>query len=73
MVAFANMAYEHTTKVGCGVHVCQNTGNIEVQCGYVMNPALTDGDPIYDAGKPCSKCGKLNPAKTCSKLGGLCE
>ncbi|RCN45865.1 SCP-like protein [Ancylostoma caninum] len=73
MVTFANMAYDQTTKVGCGVKVCQNTGNIEVQCGYVMNPIITDDDPIYNSGKPCSKCGKLNPAKTCSKLGGLCE
>ncbi|EYC15899.1 hypothetical protein Y032_0035g3034 [Ancylostoma ceylanicum] len=69
--SYANMAFQDTLKVGCGIEVCQAQGWTEVQCGYV-GTAITDGDPIYTIGKTCSKCGKLTPAMKCSPLGGLC-
>ncbi|KIH51575.1 hypothetical protein ANCDUO_18338, partial [Ancylostoma duodenale] len=33
----SQMAYDHTTGVGCAVKDCDSKGNIQVQCGYVMN------------------------------------
>ncbi|RCN45864.1 SCP-like protein [Ancylostoma caninum] len=72
MEAYVNMAYDQTIKVGCGVQECAPKGNIQVQCGYVMDNSISEGDDIYKTGKTCSKCAKLTPAKQCSDLGGLC-
>ncbi|EPB78481.1 SCP-like protein [Ancylostoma ceylanicum] len=37
METYVNMAYAHTTGVGCAVKECDSKGNIQVQCGYVMD------------------------------------
>ncbi|EYC15894.1 hypothetical protein Y032_0035g3032 [Ancylostoma ceylanicum] len=71
METYVNMAYAHTTGVGCAVKECDSKGNIQVQCGYVMDDQLSEGDVIYEAGKTCSKCAKSLSMK-CSHLGGLC-
>ncbi|EYC35064.1 hypothetical protein Y032_1162g3713 [Ancylostoma ceylanicum] len=70
--AYANMAYQGTQKVGCGVQVCKPQGRTEIQCGYVMDPPIMDEDPIYEIGKACSKCAKLATPMKCSSLLGLC-
>ncbi|KAL6732462.1 hypothetical protein Aduo_003222 [Ancylostoma duodenale] len=69
---YVNMAFYQTRKVGCGVKVCYKQGRIEVQCGYVMDEPIYDGDNIYEVGNTCTKCAKLTPAMRCSALGGLC-
>ncbi|RCN52287.1 SCP-like protein, partial [Ancylostoma caninum] len=69
---YVNMAFYQTRRVGCGVKVCNREGRIEVQCGYVMDEPIYDGDNIYEVGATCKKCAKLTPAMKCSTLGGLC-
>ncbi|KAL6729265.1 hypothetical protein Aduo_000338 [Ancylostoma duodenale] len=69
---YVNMAYDKTTKVGCGVQTCKAIGRTFVQCAYTANPLIDDGDPIYEVAKKraCSGCGKAG--MTCSPLGALC-
>ncbi|EYC06810.1 hypothetical protein Y032_0074g904 [Ancylostoma ceylanicum] len=73
MENYVNIAYHHTRKIGCGIKVCNREGRIEVQCGYVMDEPIYDGDNIYEVGDTCKKCAKLTPAMKCSPLGGLCS
>ncbi|KIH62162.1 hypothetical protein ANCDUO_07558 [Ancylostoma duodenale] len=65
-------AHHQTTKVGCGVHRCDKIGKTLVQCAYDGAPTTADGDIIYPAGKPCSKCKTLAGTPNCSPLGALC-
>ncbi|EYC27310.1 hypothetical protein Y032_0009g643 [Ancylostoma ceylanicum] len=68
---YVNMAYDKTTALGCGVDICQKIGKTIVQCGYVVDTQIDDGDYIYQTStKACSGCRKAN--KECSPLGGLC-
>ncbi|EYC06817.1 hypothetical protein Y032_0074g909 [Ancylostoma ceylanicum] len=73
MENYVNIAYHHTRKIGCGIKVCNREGRIEVQCGYVMDEPIYDGDNIYEVGNTCKKCAKLAPPMKCSPLGGLCS
>ncbi|KAL6729264.1 hypothetical protein Aduo_000337 [Ancylostoma duodenale] len=69
---YVNMAYDKTTKVGCGVQTCKKTGETYVQCGYTVDTLIDDEDPIYKIAKrrACSGCRKAG--MTCSRLGALC-
>ncbi|KAL6744507.1 hypothetical protein Aduo_017434 [Ancylostoma duodenale] len=69
---YVPMAHHQTTKVGCGVHRCDKIGKTLVQCAYDGAPTTADGDIIYPAGKPCSKCKTLAGTPNCSPLGALC-
>ncbi|EYB94279.1 hypothetical protein Y032_0173g397 [Ancylostoma ceylanicum] len=68
LTSFANIAFDQTTKFACSVKNCPKIGETLVMCHY--NPPITDGEYIYEAGKVCSGCGKLN--KKCSSPPGLC-
>ncbi|EYC26534.1 hypothetical protein Y032_0010g1209 [Ancylostoma ceylanicum] len=66
---FVNIAHDETKKIGCAAKSCPPQGITVVDCRY--DPAITDSDTIYTAGKmPCKPCPS---GTTCSKLGGLCE
>ncbi|EYB97138.1 hypothetical protein Y032_0143g2413 [Ancylostoma ceylanicum] len=63
---YANMVHDKVEKFACAVDVCDKTGNSAVICQY--NAIPTDGDPIYELGKPC----KCTGGRQCSPLQGLC-
>ncbi|EYB95196.1 hypothetical protein Y032_0162g3400 [Ancylostoma ceylanicum] len=69
---YVNMAYDKTTKVGCGVQICKNRGETVIQCGYTQSTPIGDDEDIYTVAPKfaCSGCKKENLA--CSPLGGLC-
>ncbi|RCN40675.1 hypothetical protein ANCCAN_13378 [Ancylostoma caninum] len=69
--SFANMAYDQADKFACAVQNCQQSGETLVACQY--SPVIADGNKIYETGKVCSGCKKLNPARKCSNPAGLCE
>ncbi|RCN40674.1 SCP-like protein [Ancylostoma caninum] len=66
---FAHMAYDKVTKVACAVQRCPVPAKTLVACQY--NPAITNGDNIYETGKVCSGCKKFG--MKCSNPEGLCE
>ncbi|EPB69778.1 SCP-like protein [Ancylostoma ceylanicum] len=67
--AMKEIAHDETKKIGCAAKSCPPQGITVVDCRY--DPAITDSDTIYTAGKmPCKPCPS---GTTCSKLGGLCE
>ncbi|KAL6724605.1 hypothetical protein Aduo_019478 [Ancylostoma duodenale] len=68
---FANMANDQADKVVCAVRNCQQSGQTLVVCQY--NAMITEGEKIYETGKVCSGCRKLNPTRKCSDPAGLCE
>ncbi|EYB96400.1 hypothetical protein Y032_0151g2847 [Ancylostoma ceylanicum] len=69
ITSFANMAHDETDKVACAVKNCKQNGDTLVACQY--SQPITDGNHIYETGKVCSGCRKLNTK--CSNPQGLCE
>ncbi|EPB72822.1 SCP-like protein [Ancylostoma ceylanicum] len=73
---YANMVHDKVEKFACAVDVCDKTGNSAVICQYnALEHSFpktcsipTDGDPIYELGKPC----KCTGGRQCSPLQGLC-
>ncbi|KIH46774.1 SCP-like protein [Ancylostoma duodenale] len=67
---FAKMMFSQSLFAGCSVKECKDKGFTLAICQY--NQLFTYGDPIYDAGKSCSRCAAWNRKCDTALGGGLC-
>ncbi|KAG8191106.1 hypothetical protein JTE90_010030 [Oedothorax gibbosus] len=66
---FSQVIWAKTSRIGCG-YVRYVGDQYDYDFLYVCNyaPAANwDGEPVYEVGRPCSKCGG------CGSIQGLCE
>ncbi|RCN47202.1 SCP-like protein, partial [Ancylostoma caninum] len=66
---FAKMMFQSLSFVGCSVKECPTQAFTLVACEY--NGLFTAKDPIYQVGKPCSRCPKGYKCDT-ALGGGIC-